>query len=157
MICRVYLFWFWCKDTHTHTQINRHRYAQTRVPSLYSVMCVLSFLGCGFSLPVELTQPLGRSCGISSLDKRSLSVLPNNIPCFSPAFPSSALPCLTHYQLPLARRLQTHVLRLTRGGAKRGRKDLWSSVIFQRNTYYSFRLDIYGMRQLLTWKQVVFI
>ena len=31
------------------------------------------------------------------------------------------------------------------------------SVFFQRNIYYSFRLNIYGIRQLLEWKQVEFI
>lgn len=86
MICRAYLFCFWCKDTqHKYTQIC----TDTCSFALFRKVCAV-FLAVGSLSLVGLNQPLGRTCGVSSLDKRSLSVLPNNWLWLSPAFPSSA-------------------------------------------------------------------
>ena len=73
---------------------------------------------------------------------------------------------LTHHpaQLPPAPHLQTALLHLHQVGVEKanllpGNKEEVCdySVFFQRKIHYSFRLNIYRIRQLLEWKQLEFI
>lgn len=101
---------------------------------------------------------------LNSVEKSSFSALLNAILSPSPSYSCphplshSATPGFTSEDLPApsstGQECGSQEENLVRG-IKEEACDY--SVLFQRNIYYFFRLNIYGIRQLLKWKQVVFI